>query len=271
MSSTERVKKRSRRSRDEREQAKEQRQEAQRDETTQLRQEPQQKVNRRSQQRRRDKADPQPQQPTESAAVSPQPVASSPPADVEQKKKKRRRKTGRRDTAPDTATAASTASTPPSLPLPPVPAGCFKAFVGGLPYSVSEAELTAFFQRDGCFVWSVRIAQYREGHQFEKQQRGSVILTARNVLQLLTPAASSATNSSILAVKLTPLLLSLSVCCCSFAHVEFENESQVARSLQRNGELWSDGEHRITVQIAKPKRSDSSTASGDAAAAVLSV
>ena len=91
-----------------------------------------------------------------------------------------------------------------------MPAGHFHVFVGGLPYVATKDEVRAFFQRDGCYVWEVRLAQYASESQYAGESRG-------------------------------------------FCHVEMENEQQVARTLLRNGEVWSDGESKLTVQLAKPK------------------
>ena len=91
-----------------------------------------------------------------------------------------------------------------------MPTGHYHVFVGGLPYVASKEEVKAFFQRDGCYVWEVRLAQYGSGSEWAGESRG-------------------------------------------FCHVELENEVQVARTLLRNGELWSDGESKLTVQLAKPK------------------
>ena len=83
-------------------------------------------------------------------------------------------------------------------------------FVGGLPYSATREQVKDFFQRDGCYVWEVRLAQYATDSDWAGESRG-------------------------------------------FCHVELENEQQVARTLLRHGEVWSDGQTALTVQLAKPK------------------
>ena len=172
----------------------------------------------------------------------------------DEKKKKKRRKKGRRD-AVSSSSAASSAPAPakaaappkPSKPLPAVPKGSFTVFVGGLPYDVSKEQLTAFFQRDGCRVWGVRIANVKDG-QYAQQQRGST--SSPSPLHCTPYRRCFSQSPPHLRVIAFP-----SVACLSFAHVEFEDEEQVARTLLRHGELWTDGEHAITVQLAKPKAS----------------
>ena len=97
-----------------------------------------------------------------------------------------------------------------SLPLPAVARGHFHVFVGGLPYVATVEQIRQYFQRDGCYVWDVRMAQYGTDSEWPGEGRG-------------------------------------------FCHVELENEQQVARSLLRHGQLWSDGQSILTVQLAKPK------------------
>ena len=174
-----------------------------------------------------------------------------------EKTKKKRRKKHRRDVA---STSTST-SAPPSaaLPstetpsvsssaLPAVPKDCFTLFVGGLPYDVTKEQLTIFFQRDGCWVWGVKIASVKEG-KFATQQRGSARATALHTTQHPVHLAHLIPPSH-------PWLLCTRP--CRFAHVEMENEEQVARTLLRSGELWLDGEHRITLDLAKPKAQNDS-------------
>ena len=109
---------------------------------------------------------------------SAEPERPLPPV-ADEKKKKRRRKKGRRDTPSNTSApspgvpATPSSPLPPAVPLPEVPPGSFTVFVGGLPYDVSKEQLTAFFQRDGCHVWGVRISNIKEG-RYAQQQRGSV-------------------------------------------------------------------------------------------------
>ena len=245
--STDRVKKRSRRPRNEEEQE-EERQHGLDDEK------PQQTVRPRSQHGKRNNTAPQPQQPTASAASSQQLVAP-PQSDVD-KKKKRRRKRARRDAASDTDAAAASpaAPSPSSAPLPHVPVGCFKAFVGGLPYDVSEAELTAFFQRDGCFVWSVRIAQYREGHQFESQQRGSE--TGRHSQRAAFACDRRTLPSQLRLCSAADVALSL--CCCDRRPASLTSSSRMNRRwLARCSATGSCG---ATASIASQCRSPSRSA-----------
>jgi len=153
---------------------------------------------------------PQPQsvKPAAVAASAKKQQAAAPPAQAGKKKRKHRR---RKATGP-----------PPqpidrSLPLPAVPSGHFHVFVGGLPYTATKEQVRQHFQRDGCYVWEVRLAQYGSDSGWAGESRG-------------------------------------------FCHVELENEQQVARTLLRHGDTWSDGETKLTVQLAKPKSDKQQTA-----------
>ena len=151
-----------------------------------------------SQQQRRDTPSPAPAAVTRTPTQQPQSVISL--SSGKKKRKHRKRK----------ATAPPPQPVDQSLPLPAVPIGQYHVFVGGLPYAATKQQVTQYFQRDGCYVWDVRLAQYGADSDWAGEGRG-------------------------------------------FCHVELENELQVARTLLRHGELWSDGESRLTVQLAKPK------------------
>ena len=53
-----------------------------------------------------------------------------------------------------------------------MPAGQYHVFVGGLPYDATAEQVRAYFQRDGCYVWAVRLAAYGPDSDYAGEGRG---------------------------------------------------------------------------------------------------
>lgn len=133
-----------------------------------------------------------------------------------------------------------------------VPKGCFTIFVGGLPYNVTKQSIQQYFNQHGCHVWNVKIAAY------QKMQK-TTSTASQQVNQSTEQSTEQPDQPADPAIK-QPIDQSISSKFANqqrgFAHVEFENEDQVRQAISRwHNQLWSDGEHIISVAVARPKQS----------------
>jgi RNA recognition motif-containing protein len=145
-----------------------------------------------------------------------------------------------------------------------VPKGCFTVFVGGLPYNTTKQAITNYFNRNGCHVWNVKIAAYQKANKVKQPINQTKTETDPSVSQSIDESANQSVNQSVSqsvdqSSKQT-IDQSISQKFADqqrgFAHVEFENEQQVEKAIKQwHNQLWTDGEHIISVAVAKPKPS----------------